>query len=68
MYSLYVHVMAPAYPQKQYAASAEHSFISLLLVIVANIVCISLTFNTIKIQQFSLVTKFTRTYNSSNLR
>lgn len=27
MYSLYVHVMAPAYPQKQYAASAEHSFI-----------------------------------------
>lgn len=27
MYSLYVHVMAPVYPQKQYAASAEHSFI-----------------------------------------
>lgn len=27
MYSLYVHVMAPVYPQKQYAASAEHSFL-----------------------------------------
>ena len=34
--------------------------------IIAIIVCNTLFFSTIKLQQFSIITKFTRIYNSSN--
>ena len=46
----------------------QNNSITLLSVIIAIIVCNSLLFSTIKIQQFSLITKFTNTYNSSNSR
>lgn len=34
--------------------------------IITIIVCNTLFFSTIKLQQFSIITKFTRIYNSSN--
>ncbi len=36
--------------------------------IIAIIICNTLFFSTIKLQQFSIITKFTRIYNSSNSR
>ena len=42
--------------------------VTLSSVIIAIIVCNSLYFNTIKLQQFSLITKFSSTYISSNSR
>ena len=36
--------------------------------IIANFVCIPLSFNTIKVQLFSLITNFLSNYNSSNSR
>ena len=51
----------------EYVAIQNNS-VTLSSVIIAIFVCNSLYFSTIKIQQISLITKFTSTYNSSNSR
>ena len=55
---------------KNFAEIICHTKKSVILssVIIAIFVCISLYFNTIKLQQISLITKFISTYNSSNSR
>lgn len=48
----------------QKSSAIQNISITLSLVIIAIIVCNSLYFSTIKLQQFSLIAKFTDTYNS----
>lgn len=50
----------------QKSSAIQNNFITLTLVIIAIIVSNSLYFNAIKIQQSSLITKFSRIYNSLN--
>ena len=50
------------------SSAIQNISITLFSVIIAIIVCIHLYFNTIKIQQFSLITNFLDCYNSSNSR
>ena len=49
-------------------SAIQNNSITLLPVIMAIIVCNTLLFSTIKLQRFSLITKLTRIYNSSNSR
>ena len=64
--SVYFNIMASKNLQK--SSAIQNNSITLLSVIIAIIVCNSLYFSTIKLQQFSLITKFTTTYISSNSR
>ena len=50
------------------SSAIQNNSINLSSVVIAIIVCISLYFSTIKLQQFSLITKFSCTYISSNSR
>ena len=52
----------------QKSSAIQNNSVTLSSVIIAIIVCNSLYFNTIKVQQFSLITKFSSTYISSNSR
>lgn len=48
------------------SSAIQNNSITLHSIIIAIIVCNTLFFSTIKLQQFSIITKFTRIYNSSN--
>jgi len=48
------------------SSAIQNNSITLHSMIIAIIVCNTLFFSTIKLQQFSIITKFTRIYNSSN--
>ena len=50
------------------SSAIQNNFITLPSVIIAIFVCNTLLFSTIKLQRFSLITKLTRIYNSSNSR
>lgn len=52
----------------QKSSAIQNNSVTLSSVIIAIIVCNSLYLSTIKLQQFSLITKFSSTYNSSNSR
>lgn len=52
----------------QKSSAIQNNSITLSSVIIAIIVCKSLYFSTIKLQQFSLITKSSNTYISSNSR
>ena len=65
-FSVYFAVIASKNLQK--SSAIQNNSITLLSVIIAIIVCNFLKISTIKLQQFSLITKFTITYNSSNSR
>ena len=52
----------------QKSTAIHNNSVTLSSVIMAIIVCKSLYFDTIKLQQFSLITKFSDSYISSNLR
>ena len=64
--NLYFSIMASKNLQK--SSAIQNNSVTLSSVIIAIIVCNSLYFNTIKLQQFSLITKFSSTYISSNSR
>ena len=54
-------------PKKSKNSSAiKNNFITLSLVAIAIIVCLTLCLSTIKLQLFSLMAKFISSYNSSN--
>ena len=65
-FSVYFSIMASKYLQK--SSAIQNNSVTLSSVIIAIIVCNSLYFNTIKLQHFSLTTKFLSTYISSNSR
>lgn len=48
------------------SSAIQNNSITLHSMIITIIVCNTLFFSTIKLQQFSIITKFTRIYNSSN--
>ena len=60
--SLYFAIIASKNLQKSYAI--QDISITLFSMIIAIMACNSLYFSTVKLQQFSLITKFTDTYNS----
>ena len=64
--AVYFSIMASKNLQK--SSARQNNSVTLSSVIIAIIVCNSLYFNTIKVQQFSLITKFSSTYISSYSR
>lgn len=65
-YNVFIAIFASKNLQKTFAI--QNISIILSSVIIANFVCNSLFFSTIKLQQISLIAKFINTYNSSNSR
>lgn len=64
--SVYFVIMTSKNLQK--SSAIQTNSITLLSVIVAIVVCKTLQFSTIKLQQFLLITNFANIYNSSNSR
>ena len=65
-FSVYFAIIASKNLQK--SSAIQNISVTLSSVIIAIIVCNVLIFNTLKLQQFSLITKFFNNYNSSNSR